>query len=129
MKLKLYLSKMLKQRKLILALAVLWTIGIFVGCSLPGKEFPKVHLFDHFDKIIHFVFFFVFFFLWTAFFSFSKKSLFLFLVLSFFYGLGIEFYQRDFVAGRSFDIWDAFADSFGAFCSYIFIIYLFNKKN
>ncbi len=96
---------------------------------MPGKDLPKVNLFDHFDKLIHFTFFFIFYFLWSAYFSFSKKSLLIFLIISFFYGLGIEYYQRDFIAGRSFDFWDAIADFLGALGALVIIRKFFNKMN
>lgn len=105
----------LRQRRMLwLFLAVGWTILIFVGCSLPGKDLPKVDMFDHVDKVVHVVFFLVFGWLWG---KVTRKHL-LILLIAVLYGFGLEFYQRSFVAGRSFDVWDGLADSIGALVAY-----------
>lgn len=96
------------------SLAVAWTVLIFVGCTLPGKDLPSVHLFDHVDKVVHFTFFFVFQCLWTAFFR--TRGIGLILILAIAYGFFLEYYQSHFVKGRSFDVWDGVADTLGAFC-------------
>ena len=101
-----------------LGLAISWTILIFIGCSLPGRDLPSISVFDHFDKVVHFTFLFVFFTLWYVFFSEVKFISFYLILLSFLYGFGLEFYQIYFVAGRSFDIWDGVADTLGGLCAY-----------
>jgi hypothetical protein len=100
--------------KLTLSLAILWTIVIFIGCSMPGKDLPKLGLFDHFDKVVHFSFFAVFFGLWFLITSKSTQYAFIIIAISIFYGFGIEYYQLHCVAGRSFDVWDGVADGLGA---------------
>ncbi|MEZ5045588.1 MAG: VanZ family protein [Chitinophagaceae bacterium] len=112
-----------------LTLALLWTIIIFIGCSLPGRDMPSVKLFDHFDKVVHFTFFFVFFVLWyQSSGSFFAKSMVL-IFLSFLYGFGLEFYQIHFVQGRSFDVWDGIADTIGAIVGSIFIFFKKSKSH
>jgi glycopeptide antibiotics resistance protein len=81
---------------------------------LPGKELPKLNLFDHFDKVVHFTFFFVFFILWKMVFSQQDKSSRMIIVIAIAFGFGIEWYQLNFVVGRSFDVWDGIFDSLGA---------------
>ena len=44
-------------------LALLWTLGILAGCSIPGKDLPQVDLVS-FDKVVHFVIFGGFGWLW-----------------------------------------------------------------
>lgn len=108
------LKNIIQKRLLLIGLSIVWTIVIFVGCSLPGKDLPELSIFDHFDKVVHFSFFMVFFFLWYFSFN-SKKNAGIYLVImSFIYGFGLEFYQVYFVAGRSFDIWDGVADTLGS---------------
>lgn len=104
----------LKNKKIVMVLAWAWTILIFIGCSLPGKDLPAVKLFDHFDKVVHLVFFSIFAFLWLHYFKKNQKSLIIIIALGFIYGLAIEYYQMYFVPGRSWDIWDALADGLGA---------------
>jgi VanZ family protein len=101
-------------RKISFALAVFWTIIILYGVSLPGKELPKLNLFDHFDKVVHFTFFFVFFILWKMVFSQQEKSSRMIILIAIAIGFGIEWYQLNFVVGRSFDVWDGIFDSLGA---------------
>lgn len=104
-----------------LLLAIAWTIGIFIGCSLPGKDLPSISLFDHFDKVVHFTFFAIFFILWyLAFFSTNRISFYL-IVMCALYGFGIEFYQLHVVAGRSFDVWDGLADTLGGVFGWLLI--------
>jgi VanZ family protein len=115
-----------------LTLAVFWTVLIFIGCSRPGKDLPKLNLFDNFDKVVHFTFFFLFFFFW--FFVSNKSTLqrsFLILFISFLYGLGIEYYQKYCVSGRSFDVWDVLADTLGALVCYLLVSksVFINKSN
>ena len=94
--------------------AIVWTVLIFIGCSLPSKDIPKLGLFDHFDKLVHFAFFFIFFITWRLYFYKKKSINILLLIISLLFGFSLEFYQLHFVAGRSFDVWDAVADTFGA---------------
>jgi VanZ family protein len=98
-------------RKIWMLLAIAWSILVFVGCSLPGRELPKVDLLDNVDKIVHFVFFFCLV-LCTNFAGYCK-TFFAALLLCLLYGFGLEWYQLYFVAGRSFDVWDGVADTLG----------------
>jgi VanZ family protein len=106
------------RQKLTFMLAILWTIVIFIGCSMPGRDLPKVNLFDNFDKVVHFTFFAVFFGLWFLITNKSMKYALVILVISIFYGFGIEFYQLHCVEGRGFDVWDGVADGMGALCGW-----------
>ena len=110
-------------KKIALSLAILWTLIIIIGVSLPGKELPKINLFDQFDKVVHFTFFFMFFILWKMTFFENEKSSRILILIAIVFGFGIEFYQLHFVAGRSFDVWDGVWDSLGAFCGFLFYRY------
>ncbi len=110
----------INQPKLTKLLATCWTILIIVGCSLPGKELPKISLWQHTDKIVHFVFFAAFVTLWYL----TKpntKRLWSLVGISLLFGIVIEYYQKYFVVGRSFDVWDAVADTAGALVAAIII--------
>ncbi|MCC7029584.1 MAG: VanZ family protein [Chitinophagaceae bacterium] len=102
------------RKKLTVCLAIVWTLVIFIGCSMPGREIPKLGLFDNFDKVVHFAFFTGFFVLWYLLSNKSVNSVLLIILLSVFYGFGLEYYQLYCVAGRSFDVWDGVADTAGA---------------
>jgi VanZ family protein len=102
-------SKIISKRMWML-LALVWSILIFIGCSLPSSNLPKLSVWDHFDKVVHFVLFGVCTFLWHQ--SIAKYLLGI-CVAVIFYGIAIEFYQEYFVPSRSFDVWDIVADVVG----------------
>jgi VanZ family protein len=91
-------------------LASVWSILIFIGCGMPGSNLPKFTVWDHFDKVVHFVLFGGCTYLW---FKVFPKHLFYIAIYVLLFGIAIEFYQKYFVPGRSFDIWDIVADAFG----------------
>jgi VanZ family protein len=107
-------------RSLNICFALFWTIGIFIGCSLPGKHLPSLTLFDNFDKLVHFFFFFFFVFFWQKCFLTNSNNLFKIILIAILYGWFIEIYQKYCVLGRNFDLWDIVADAIGA-CSILFI--------
>ncbi len=101
-----------------------WLALIIIGCSLPGNEIPKVNVFDQFDKVVHYVFYFVLCILGYLHFGLSKKSIIALATFSIVFSFIIEFYQLRLVAGRSFDVWDGIAGSCGALCS----VYLYKFR-
>ncbi|MFM2387036.1 MAG: hypothetical protein RL660_1793 [Bacteroidota bacterium] len=103
-------------RKIWMLLAFAWGILVFIGCSLPGRDLPKVDLLDNVDKIVHFVFFFCL--VLCANFAGYCKTFIGALLLCLLYGFGLEWYQLYFVAGRSFDVWDGVADTLGGMCAW-----------
>lgn len=111
-----------------LFLALFWTIGIFIGCSMPGKDLPSIPVFDHFDKVVHFTFFAVFYILWYLFFYKLKYIAIILLFIVFLYGFGIEFYQLNCIEGRSFDVWDGIADTVGGIIGYFIVSFLNQKR-
>jgi VanZ family protein len=103
--------------------ALLWSIIILILCSIPGKEMPKINLFDNVDKIVHAAMFFIFMLLWLKVIGWKKIVPLLLIAIA--YGIGLEFYQKYCIAGRSMDPWDAIADTFGAFL--VFLPFVKNK--
>lgn len=115
------------KRQLSVVLAGLWTLLIFIGCTLPGSDLPPVHVFEHFDKLVHFTFFGVFQLLWVA--AVGPRWIWICVLLAIGYGFYLEFYQAHYVKGRSFDVWDGIADSLGALLATFWIRHLECKKN
>ncbi|WP_143309843.1 VanZ family protein [Chitinophaga vietnamensis] len=113
--------------------AVLWVVMIFILCTLPGKDIPTTPFLEkiHFDKFVHFGLFggIVFFFSLAIY---QKKkyvsagTLLLFVVLSAAYGVAIEFIQKYWAIDRSFDLYDALADTLGAIAG-VWVFKLFQK--
>jgi VanZ family protein len=106
--------KLAENKKISWLLAIAWTLLIIYGVTKPGKDLPKLHLFDQADKVVHFLFFFI----WTIFVWMSGKlSLYKLIIIMFLatlFGFAIEWYQLHYVKGRSFDMWDGIADMIGA---------------
>ena len=99
--------------------AIIWTILIFILCTLPSKHLP-----DKGDKTLHFIAFAGFTFFWL----FQSTKYWAIILVGVIYGIGIEYWQAILPASfhRGFDWYDALADSVGAIIG--FPIYLiFNR--
>jgi len=115
-------------KKLLLALAVFWTLVIAVLCLVSFREMPTVSL-KSADKYVHTTFHFVFTILWffalyqnTA----IKKSLARVFLLSFGYGILIEILQSTFTQTRKADVYDVFANATGAVLA-ILVLYFYDN--
>jgi VanZ family protein len=108
-----------------LAVPLGWTIFTQVLVSIPGKflEGPGLFSIPHLDKIAHIILFGGLSIFWILFFHYRKTgekkytSLVILLLLAA-YGVGIEYYQLNFIPNRSFDVGDIVADICGALCGY-----------
>jgi len=97
--------------------ATLWTLLIFIGCFMPGKDLPKVDV-RFIDKWVHIVLFAGFSFLWLCARPLFKLSwLFSMFLIATALGGAIELLQGALPAlGRACELLDAVADSVGALC-------------
>ncbi len=96
-----------------------WIVVIIIGCSLPGSEVPKVSVFKHFDKLVHFTFYFILCvlgFIYKGIIPGTVLALMFFVII---FSFAIEYYQLYFIKGRSFDVYDGIAGIIGAFCSLV----------
>ncbi|MEO6219206.1 MAG: VanZ family protein [Ginsengibacter sp.] len=115
---------------------IAWFLIILLLTCLPGRDLPKIRWFDklYLDKWVHlgmfagltFLFSFPFF---KAHLSSTKKfTYFLWIAIAAsFWGLAIEFIQKYFVTGRSFDLLDWAADSIGALIAFWFCRFRIEK--
>jgi VanZ family protein len=107
-------------------LALVWTVCIVVGLTLPGSTMPSTWLFE-FDKIIHLGLFLVLALLWLPALSggrFDRGMAVLAVILAF--SVLSEIYQGMLPFGRQADMLDAAADSAGALAG--FLIWLLLRK-
>lgn len=117
--------------------AIIWFIISTVLLALPGNDLPQSSFFNfpYFDKMVHFTMFF----LLTVFFSYpftirlhnkqAIKSWFVSIALyALAYGIVMEFVQKFFVLGRSFDVADVMFDGLGSLVGMLAITWLFKKK-
>jgi VanZ family protein len=115
--------------------AVLWLILIIFLLTIPGSDIPKSSFLDavYFDKWVHIGLFGILTFLWS--YPFMKvgstsKRIFLVITLSaILFGVLMEYVQKFFAYERSFDVFDIFADSIGAFITFGWLIYRITKEN
>jgi len=121
-------------KKLYFWSASIWTIIVVVLSLVSFSKTPKVivELGSH-DKLAHFVFYFVFVFLWGNFIFYNKqiqnRTLFLIFWGALILGGAIEIAQEVFTEKRTADIYDMFANFAGAFIGIgALYIYRNNKK-
>jgi VanZ family protein len=103
--------------------AILWILVIAFGCLMPGDKLPSTSFFSkipHFDKIVHFVLYFIFALFLMSGFSrqygkTSAKAYIFSFILAFAFGVTIEFIQEQ--VGRSYDIYDMMANTLGVIVS------------
>ena len=116
---------------------IAWFIISAVLLALPGKDLPHNNLFDipFFDKYVHFTMFLML----TTLFSYplayqsvdeaTAKSWFTKVVVYvILYGILMEFVQKYFVYGRSFDLIDIVFDSLGSLAGLVVIRKFYGKK-
>jgi hypothetical protein len=131
-----FVQKQLLRNKLIVRLipATIFFFITFYLFTLPGKSIPKVGWMEEIkmDKLVHIGLFTTSIILWC--FPLKKTTLdspskiFWALFISFIgicYGIAIEYIQKYYIVGRSFDLFDIVADSIGCIIGYIVTIKYF----
>jgi len=110
----------LKKNKTFAWLMLIWFLVVTILLCLPGSTLPKENWLDNiwFDKWVHiFLFAMLAWLFCSSFKNFSGKKLRLFLAIviaCLFYGIVMEFVQKYFIPGRSFDSGDILADGIGS---------------
>jgi hypothetical protein len=116
---------------------VIWLIVSFILLALPGDDLPHVGFFNipYFDKYVHTGMFFML----TGLFSYPflykyhaslhtfKKRLIQTALAVIAYGVAMEFYQKYFSPGRSFDVVDIVFDSLGSCAGAIVVMYYYKQ--
>ena len=117
--------------------AIAWFLISVVLLALPGDDLPSVHLFNipYFDKVIHLGMFFLLTFLFS--YPFIKTASEISFLISTFnkiaiaviaYGIFMEYIQKAFVRGRSFDVIDMLFDTFGSVAGLLAVRLYYWKK-
>ncbi|TRX22690.1 VanZ family protein [Flavobacterium franklandianum] len=121
------------RKTIFLYLAIFWSGLIIYLCLKNANEIKQIEI-PNFDKIIHFVFHFVFTMLW---FLYLKKKfkisnninlLAVTLIISLVFGIAIELMQQYLTTTRTADVLDVLANLLGAFLA-AFLIILVNAYN
>ena len=104
--------------------AIIWFITVSVLFVLPGSEFPQEDWFEkvYLDKVVHIAFIFLLIYLFLSPVRYADKKWILLIVgLGIMYGVGIEFIQKYFIKGRSFEVADIVCDIAGCLSAYLVI--------
>jgi VanZ family protein len=117
--------------------AFIWFIISFILLTLPGNDLPHSDLFDipFFDKYVHTVMFAML----TILFGFPytmvdytekevKGKLLRVALVVIAYGIAMEFVQKYFARGRSFDVIDILFDTIGSFAGMLAVVMYYRKK-
>lgn len=121
------------RKKFFLFSAIIWSGLIIYLCLKNSNELKQIEI-SNFDKLIHFVFHFVFTVLWflylkKKFFNSNKFSLLKYSILfSIIFGIAIELMQQYFTTTRTADVFDILANLLGALIA-AFLIVLINAYN
>ncbi len=110
-------------------LAFLWTLLIFYLCLDDSPNVPKINI-QYKDKVVHFIFYFVFVYFWTK--SIKNKNLnylLMVLFLAITTGITIEFLQENYTSHRTFDWYDILANTLGAIACFIYVKKFYAIKN
>ncbi len=100
-------------------LPFIWTACVFYLLSFDttGASDSAIWKVPGIDKLIHFIIFLIFSYLWGVFFlqhsQFDEKTIIISIIIfGIGFGMGMEFYQKHFT-NRSFSYWDGVADAVG----------------
>jgi VanZ family protein len=106
--------------------ALAWAVLIFILCAIPGRDIPHISFLEllEFDKFVHASLFFVLMLLAVRGFAANgmplRKAKLATFAACVAYGGSLELMQGAFFQGRSADIYDFIANSFGAAMGWIF---------
>lgn len=120
-------------KKASLFLAISWTTLITVLSLVNVGSLGNTIKIPYKDKMVHFVFYFLFYVLWYSFFKLNAswpKLKIKILLIAIGYGILMEVLQEIMANHRASDSVDVLANSVGAFCGLIAVTYfLSNKKD
>lgn len=99
------------------SLAIAWLVIMCILFFLPGSDLPERNWMAvvHFDKWVHIGLFAILIFLWRSSFNLDLNHYnWMLLFSALLYGLSVEFIQKFWTSGRSFDLYDVLADMTGS---------------
>lgn len=122
--------------KVKLILSLLWTIFILIGSMTSGETIDKISWINipHFDKVVHFTWYFVLYFLWYSWLIMTHTNcvslncrIFLASVIIA-YGLLMELLQMFFAYQRSFELNDILINTIGTSMALIVFFPIYQSK-
>lgn len=119
---------MLKNKKILLSIAILWTCTVaFLSLVTFSKDIESSVEIPYKDKYVHFTFYFLFVIFWSFYFKEAKKQI-IVLLAAIVFGILMEICQGLFTTTRTPDILDVAANSFGALVGLVFMKEFIKKK-
>ena len=113
----------MEPKKIYVFAAICYTVGISVLSLISLSNLANFDTIENNDKYVHFLFYFLFTFLWGVAFGFSKpKKNILIFVGAVAYGILMEIAQGVFTISRQPDILDVAANTAGAFMGWLVLI-------
>ena len=118
-------------RKLFLGIAFMYSL-LIAFLSLSKFIIGKLPDVNNSDKLAHFVAYFVFVLIWSAYFVFTSLQLpkviaFYSFIIAFVFGLLMEIMQFTLTSYRSFDLLDVLANTLGGFCGAILVVFVIKQ--
>ncbi len=125
-------NNLLVLKKTLFVLALCWTVLIAFLCLVKFGKLPNIPV-SGADKYVHFTFHFVFTFLWGCYVWTKNKSAELKPIIkvslvSFGYGIVIEFLQETFTTTRHADVFDVMANTAGALTALAIFFWMKKQK-
>ena len=113
--------------------AIGWTIFVAFLCLVNNNDLPSIGMkISGIDKVIHFLFHFIFTLLWSIYY-FSKdkmltpKKVIIIVIASLIFGVMIEWMQASFTLTRQADILDVISNTGGAISAGLLVYHLLKK--
>lgn len=110
-----------------------WTIFVAFTCLINSKDLPSIGIeVIGIDKIIHFLFHFIFTLLWSIYYFSKEKKVTIkrvttVVIVSLLFGIVIEWLQASFTVTRQADVLDVIFNSGGAISSGLIVYYTLKK--
>ena len=110
--------------------ALVWFTIMTILFLLPGSAFPQDNWLSriNFDKWVHIGLFGGLVFLWLSAFGRTDNSRMILIVTAILYGVAVEYVQQQWVANRSFDVYDIIADAGGVFLGWVVWWWVYKKN-
>lgn len=126
-------KNLLVLKKIILVLAVCWTILIAFLCLITFSKLPSLGV-SGADKYVHFTFHFIFTLLWGYYSWLNQnktelKKIITIVFISILFGILIEFMQEVFTVTRRADVLDVLANLAGATAAFLVFSFIYKKKS
>ena len=116
-----------------LLLAISWTIFVAFLCLVNNKDLPSIDMkISGMDKIVHFLFHFIFTLLWSIYYfgkekKVTQKRVITIVIISLIFGVIIEWLQASFTVTRQADMLDVISNFSGAISAGLLVYHSLKK--